>query len=282
MSNPGFFSELKRRQIYRGGVMYVVAGWVIVQVATTVFPIFSIPDWAIRLVVVVIMLGFPLALVGLWMFDSNSKSVDEPAAQPDYAAMRAAGPAQAEGGERRRGADRSSDALAQLLENERLERQRASEKLLAALGEIKAGAPDAGAAASPLPTTPLPTTPTPMPAYYPVPPPKRGFRLGTPLLGIFVLILACWGVWILVSPSIDAEAIGSTDQLAHRYVMPAYKEVEQVGAAVLRPLLQKLGIHIAPDRVFTSIMLVLALLVLRNLYRSMADARRRTRRGYGR
>lgn len=283
MSNPGFFSELKRRQIYRGGVMYVVAGWVIVQVATTVFPIFSIPDWAIRLVVVVIMLGFPLALVGLWMFDSSGKSEDEPAAQTDYAAMRAAAPAQqAEGGERRRGADRSSDALAQLMENERLERQRANEQLLAALGEIKAGASEAVAVSSPLPTSPLPTTPTPMPAYYPVPPPKRSFRLGTLLLGVFVLILACWGIWIVVSPSIDAEAIGSTDQLAHRYVMPAYKEVEQVGAAVLRPLLQKLGIHIAPDRVFTSIMLVLALLVLRNLYRSMADARRRTRRGYGR
>lgn len=279
MSNPGFFSELKRRQIYRGGVMYVVAGWVIVQVATTVFPIFNIPDWAIRLIVVVIMLGFPLALVGLWMFDSSGKAVDDPPAQPDYAAMRATAPAQAQGGERRRGADRSSDALAQLMENERLERQLANEKLLAALGEIKAAAPDAGAAAAP---SPLPITPTPMPAYYPVPPPKRGFRIGTLLLGIFVLVLAGWGMWIVVSPSIDAEAIGSTDQLAHRYVMPAYKEVEQVGAAVLRPLLQKLGIHIAPDRVFTSIMLVLALLVLRNMYRSMADSRRRTRRGYGR
>ena len=67
MSASSFFGELKRRQIYRGGVMYVVAGWVIVQVSTTLFPIFNIPGWAIRLVVVALMLGFPLALVALWM-----------------------------------------------------------------------------------------------------------------------------------------------------------------------------------------------------------------------
>ena len=55
MVKPSFFSELKRRQIYRGGVMYVVAGWVVVQVATQVFPYFDIPNWAIRLVVVAIL-----------------------------------------------------------------------------------------------------------------------------------------------------------------------------------------------------------------------------------
>ena len=71
MSAQSFLSELKRRQIYRGGVMYVVAGWVIVQVAATVFPYFNIPEWAIRLLVVVILLGFPVALVALWMFEST-------------------------------------------------------------------------------------------------------------------------------------------------------------------------------------------------------------------
>ena len=68
MGAPSVFSELKRRQIYRGGVMYVVAGWVIVQVATTVFPFFDIPGWAIRLVVVAILLGYPTRLVAFWSY----------------------------------------------------------------------------------------------------------------------------------------------------------------------------------------------------------------------
>lgn len=55
--------------------------------------------------------------------------------------------------------------------------------------------------------------------------------------------------------------------------------IVRVGAALLNPLLQKLRLHIAPDRAFTSIMLMLALLELRNLYRKINDRRRRTLRG---
>ena len=82
MVKPTFWSELKRRQIYRGGVMYVVAGWVVVQVATQVFPYFDIPNWAIRLVVVAILLGFPIALVCLLMFESARKTPGRPAPEP--------------------------------------------------------------------------------------------------------------------------------------------------------------------------------------------------------
>ncbi|MEY3517040.1 MAG: hypothetical protein RIS67_1257, partial [Pseudomonadota bacterium] len=57
MGKPTFFSEMKRRQIYRGGVMYIVAGWVMVQVATSVFPYFDVPPWAVRYLVVSILLG---------------------------------------------------------------------------------------------------------------------------------------------------------------------------------------------------------------------------------
>lgn len=272
MNKSGFFSELKRRQIYRGGVMYVVGGWVIVQVATTLFPLFNIPDWAIRLVVVVVMVGFPLALVGLWMFESSANPVDEPAAHQDPTERRVARPDSAQGAA---ASDLTHVALAQMMEKERLERQRANEQLIAALGEFKSGPPDVR------PALPTPT-PTPMPAYYPVPPAKRRSRTGQLLMGLFVLILASWGTWILISPSIDAEALANTDQLTSHYVMPAYKEVEQVGAALLRPLLQKLGIHIPPAQAFTSIMLILALLVMRNLYFKMSAARHRARRVEGR
>ena len=122
MDASNFFNELKRRQIYRGGVMYVVAGWVIVQVATTLFPIFNIPDWSIRLVVVALLLGFPLALVALWMFESGNSHAKKMTTDP--------APPQVD---RRRSSDRSGEAIAKMMESERMERQRANEELIAAL-----------------------------------------------------------------------------------------------------------------------------------------------------
>lgn len=284
MGTPGFFSELKRRHIYRGGVMYAVSGWVVVEVTTTLFPIFGIPEWAMRLVIVVIMVGFPLALIGLWMFESTVKPTDEPATPPEATYARSATSAHAEGGERRRGADRGSDrnseALAKLMEEERLERQRSNEQLLAALGEIKGSKNDAAPASIPVS---IPTTVTPMPAYYPIQPAKkRGSRKGMLLLGLVVLILASWGIWTYMSPSINAETIGNTGKVTQQYVLPVYNQVKQAGGALLKPVLNKLGIHIAPARAFSWIMMVLALLVLRNFYFKMADARRRARRVDGR
>jgi TolB-like protein/cytochrome c-type biogenesis protein CcmH/NrfG len=64
-----FFSELKRRNVYKVAVAYAVVGWLLVQVATQVFPFFEIPNWAVRLVVLVIIVGFPVALVIAWAFE---------------------------------------------------------------------------------------------------------------------------------------------------------------------------------------------------------------------
>jgi len=263
MSTNSFFSELKRRQIYRGGVMYVVAGWVIVQVSTTLFPIFNIPEWSIRLVVVALMLGFPLALVALWMFESHA-SHRGPPASPSPAAT----PPQQPGtpmGERRRDGDRSGDALARLVESERLERQRTNEELLAALDRLK-GTPQASA---------NPAQPTP-PAIQAMPQvaPSRRPRIGSILLAVFVSILAAWGIWILVAPSAAVPGVGDASKVTNDIVVPAYRQAEQLGAALLEPLLRKLGIDIPPERVFTALMLVIALLVLRNLGRSMLAHRR--------
>jgi TolB-like protein/Flp pilus assembly protein TadD len=63
------FSELKRRNVYKVAVAYVVVGWLLVQVATQVFPFFDIPNWAVRLVVLAIVIGFPIALVIAWAFE---------------------------------------------------------------------------------------------------------------------------------------------------------------------------------------------------------------------
>src|SRR5947199_3048494 len=64
-----FFAELKRRKVYTVAVTYAVVGWLLIQVVTQVFPPFEIPNWAERLVIVAILLGFPIALVFAWIYD---------------------------------------------------------------------------------------------------------------------------------------------------------------------------------------------------------------------
>jgi TolB-like protein/Tfp pilus assembly protein PilF len=69
MNSGNFFSELKRRNVYKVAVAYAVVGWLLVQVATQVFPFFDIPNWTVRLVVLAIVTGFPIALVVAWAFE---------------------------------------------------------------------------------------------------------------------------------------------------------------------------------------------------------------------
>ena len=69
MSSRNFFAELKRRNVYKVAVGYAVVGWLLIQVATQVFPFFEIPNWGVRLVVLLIVVGFPIALVIAWAFE---------------------------------------------------------------------------------------------------------------------------------------------------------------------------------------------------------------------
>src|SRR5438445_6312062 len=69
MNFANFFAELKRRNVYKVAVAYAVVGWLLVQVATQVFPFFDIPNWTVRLVVLAIVIGFPIALVIAWAFE---------------------------------------------------------------------------------------------------------------------------------------------------------------------------------------------------------------------
>ena len=69
MNLRNFFAELKRRNVYKVAVAYAVVGWLLVQVATQVFPFFEIPNWAVRLIVLLIVVGFPVALVIAWAFE---------------------------------------------------------------------------------------------------------------------------------------------------------------------------------------------------------------------
>ena len=64
-----FFSELKRRNVYKVAIAYAVVAWLLMQIATQVFPFLEIPNWAIRLVIMLIVIGFPIALIIAWAFE---------------------------------------------------------------------------------------------------------------------------------------------------------------------------------------------------------------------
>jgi TolB-like protein/Tfp pilus assembly protein PilF len=64
-----FLTELKRRNVYKVAVAYIVAGWALSQGVAQVFPVFDVPNWVIRSIVVLIILGLPIALVLAWMFE---------------------------------------------------------------------------------------------------------------------------------------------------------------------------------------------------------------------
>src|SRR4051812_17532519 len=66
---PSFFSELKRRNVYKVAVAYAVVGWLLVQIATQTFPFFEVPNWAVRLVILLVVNGFPVALIIAWAFE---------------------------------------------------------------------------------------------------------------------------------------------------------------------------------------------------------------------
>jgi len=72
---PSFFAELKRRNVYKVAVAYAVASWLLIQVATQVFPFFEIPNWAVRLVVLILIAGFPVALVFSWAFEITPEGI---------------------------------------------------------------------------------------------------------------------------------------------------------------------------------------------------------------
>ncbi|MGH8114884.1 MAG: hypothetical protein ACREPS_07535, partial [Rhodanobacteraceae bacterium] len=85
MAKRGFWHELKRRHVYRVAVAYVVVGWLLIEVATQVFPVFHMPDWTDQLVVLLILIGFPIALVLAWAFDATPQGIVRTDALPDAA-----------------------------------------------------------------------------------------------------------------------------------------------------------------------------------------------------
>src|SRR6476661_5711394 len=75
MNPRNFFAELKRRNVYKVAVAYIVAGWALSQGIAQVFPVFDVSNWLIRLLVLLIIIGLPIALVLAWMFELTPEGI---------------------------------------------------------------------------------------------------------------------------------------------------------------------------------------------------------------
>jgi TolB-like protein len=75
MNTHSFLGELKRRHVYRVAIAYAVVAWLLIQIATQVFPFFEIPNWVVRLVVLAVVLGFPVALIIAWAFELTPEGI---------------------------------------------------------------------------------------------------------------------------------------------------------------------------------------------------------------
>src|SRR4029077_8082812 len=85
MNPKNFFGELSRRNVYKAAVAYIVAGWALAQGIAQVFPVFDVPNWVVRLIVVLVIIGFPITLILAWAFEitpEGIKSTEEADAMP--------------------------------------------------------------------------------------------------------------------------------------------------------------------------------------------------------
>jgi TolB-like protein/Tfp pilus assembly protein PilF len=71
----GFFEELQRRKVYRVAAAYIVAAGGIIQLASAVFPAWELPNWSLRLVIALLLIGFPIALILAWAYDITAKGI---------------------------------------------------------------------------------------------------------------------------------------------------------------------------------------------------------------
>src|SRR5512132_4414625 len=78
----GFFEELQRRKVYRVAVAYIVAAGFLIQIASAAFPAWELPNWSLRLVIAVLLIGFPIALILAWAYDVTPQGIQVTASVP--------------------------------------------------------------------------------------------------------------------------------------------------------------------------------------------------------
>src|SRR5438046_8883385 len=75
MKINNFFAELKRRNVYKVAIAYAVVAWLLIQAASIFLPAFNVPQWAMQIVILVLMVGFPIALAFSWAFEITSEGI---------------------------------------------------------------------------------------------------------------------------------------------------------------------------------------------------------------
>src|ERR1700730_217307 len=74
----GFFEELQRRRVYRVAAAYVIAAVFIIQIGSAILPAWELPNWTFRMVVVLLLIGFPIAMILAWVFDVTPEGIEAP------------------------------------------------------------------------------------------------------------------------------------------------------------------------------------------------------------
>src|SRR5882757_3171110 len=75
MNLSSFFAELKRRNVYKVAVAYAVVSWLLLQAASIFFPAFDAPPWVMKIFILILVVGFPIALVFSWAFEITSEGI---------------------------------------------------------------------------------------------------------------------------------------------------------------------------------------------------------------
>src|SRR6202030_1679558 len=75
MNLINFFSELKRRNVYKVAVAYAVVAWLVMQAASIFLPAFNAPQWAMQIVILILVIGFPIALSFSWAFEITPEGI---------------------------------------------------------------------------------------------------------------------------------------------------------------------------------------------------------------
>ena len=87
-----FFAELKRRNVFRAATFYAASAWLLVQIATQVFPFFHFAEWVVRWIVVAAIIGFPFAMLFSWFYEWTPQGIQrESEVDPSESIMRATG-----------------------------------------------------------------------------------------------------------------------------------------------------------------------------------------------
>src|SRR5688572_3791830 len=79
MAHPTFFAELKRRNVYKVAVAYAVVAWLLLQLASILFPAFEAPAWVMKVFIALVAAGFPIALILAWAFELTPEGIQRAA-----------------------------------------------------------------------------------------------------------------------------------------------------------------------------------------------------------